>query len=143
MASFHVSSTASGKSLIIDEYKAHTNQTYGNPDEDFFAHLVSTNQELNIGLEIDSRKMNDMSSSVIYTPLGLSASLTMENYENIMVLAPSVLYYPTDNANMARLFGFANQDVITPTSTSGTINIFTSTEPPNMKSNSSLFKESL
>jgi hypothetical protein len=83
--------------------------------------------------------MNDMSNANRYTPFGVSASETLNGFENRMIVSPSTLYYPSDLSNTALLFGFQNQDVISPTSTSGTTQIFTSTNAPPMKSNTSLF----
>jgi len=136
---FHLSSNVAGKYLELTDYRGHINQSYSDPNEDFFSKLVLEGQELSIGLEIDSRFMNDMSDADRYTPLGVSGSETLAGFDNRLIVSPSSLYYPSDLSNTALLFGFPNQDVISPTSTSGTINIFTSTDTPPMKSNTSLF----
>lgn len=136
---FHLSSNVAGKYLELTDYRGHINQSYSNPKEDFFSQLVLEGQDLSIGLDIDSRFMNNMADPNRYTPLGVSASETLAGYDNRMIVSPSSLYYPSDLSNTALLLGFVNQDVISPTSTSGTINIFTSTDSPPMKSNTSLF----
>lgn len=136
---FHLSGNAPGKYLELTDYRGHINQDYSNPKEDFFANLVLDGLDDSIGLEIDSRFMNDMSNADRYAFLGVSASETLAGYDNRMIVSPSSLYYPSDLSNTALLLGFVNQDVISPTSTSGTINIFTSTDTPPMKSNTSLF----
>jgi len=136
---FHLSSNVAGKYLELTDYRGHINQSYSNPNEDFFSKLVLEGQDLSIGLDIDSRFMNDMSDADRYTPLGVSGSETLAGFDNRLIVSPSSLYYPSDLSNTALLLGFVNQDVISPTSTSGTINIFTSTNAPPMKSNTSLF----
>ena len=136
---FHLSSNVAGKYLELTDYRGHINQDYANPNEDFFSKLVLEGQDLSIGLEIDSRFMNNMADADRYTPLGVSASETLDGFDNRLIVSPSSLYYPSDLSNTALLLGFVNQDVISPTSTSGTINIFTSTDSPPMKSNTSLF----
>ena len=136
---FHLSSNTAGKYLTLTDYRGHIDQDYANPNQDFFSDLVLQGQDLGIGLSIDSRFMNDMSNADRYTPFGVSASETLNGFENRMIVSPSTLYYPSDLSNTAILFGFQNQDVLSPTSTSGTTQIFTSTNAPPMKSNTSLF----
>lgn len=136
---FHMSANASNKSLVLTEYKAHTNIPYGDENVDWWSNLVLNGQQLGAGLEVDSRFYNDMTDATKYAQLGLSGAGVLVDYQNIMIFNPSTLYIPSDLANGGKLLGFPLQTHIDPTSTSGTDNLFTSFSVPSMKSNTSVF----
>jgi hypothetical protein len=136
---FHLSGNNSGKYLGITNYKGHNNFGYGNVIYDYWADLTFDNETFTTGYELDHRFFNDITDTDKYAQLGISASKTLQDYEFKLIVSPSTLYIDSNQANSARLLGFPNQSVVSKTSTSGTSEIFNSTDVPPMKSNSSLF----
>tara|TARA_R100000951_G_scaffold114913_2_gene121322 strand:- start:5685 stop:7499 length:1815 start_codon:yes stop_codon:yes gene_type:complete len=136
---FHLSAANAGKYLGITNYKGHSNFGYGNTNYDYWADLIFENLSLTTGFELDNRFFNDLTDIDKYAQLGVSASKTLTDYEFKLILEPSTLYIDSSQANTATLLGFPSQTVVSKTSTSGTSEIFDSTDIPPMKSNSSLF----
>ena len=136
---FHLSSNTAGKYLGITNYKGHSNFDYASTLYDYWADLIFDNESFTTGFEIDNRFFNDLTDTDKYAQLGVSASKTLTDYEFKLIVAPSTLYTDSSQANTARILGFPNQSIISKTSTSGTSEIFDSTNVPPMKSNSSLF----
>ena len=115
-----------------------TGLEYGSTTEDWWANLVLDNMESGAGLEVDNRAYNDMGDATIYTSKGITGTL-LNDYHNVLVVAPSDVYIHSDDANMGSVLGFSGQSHVSPTTTTASADLFTSPNIPVMKSNTSLF----
>ena len=138
---FHIDSTSSapadGKFMEITDMKIHTNYIFGDEDQDWWAYLTFNNM-IDDGYEVDMRFFNDMADPELYVCNGLTTKL-LTDYSNTLIVAPDNTIFPnTPDATMSSLLGYVGQSIILPTE-AFPLETFSSTAPPVVKSNTSLF----
>tara|TARA_R110000824_G_scaffold184796_3_gene365723 strand:+ start:71 stop:1171 length:1101 start_codon:yes stop_codon:yes gene_type:complete len=138
---FHIDSTSpaptDGKFIEITDMKIHTNYIFGDEDQDWWAYLTFNNM-IDDGYEVDMRFFNDMADPELYVCNGLTTKL-LTDYSNTLIVAPDNTIFPnTPDATMSSILGYVGQSIITPTE-AFPLETFSSTAPPVMKSNTSLF----
>ena len=105
-------------------------------NHDWYATLVNLQRSKYL-YDVDTRVYNDMAAadhSFVRTSGGKIA------YNTVLILSESKEYRPTLGANMSKVLGFDNYDVITnPTTTNGSAVTFTSTDIPKLISYESVF----
>ena len=140
------------KSIDLDSVKhysstpLYTAATYKNWD--FWGYTENTEGQQQWAIELEGRfwnNKNDTTSGTtsdgLLVPQKLNASGGMANYENTLIVAPSINYGPqlTRGANTQLSFGFAGRPVTVPSATTNVVVTITSESVPKLTSNVSIF----
>lgn len=109
--------SANGKHVdITNDYTGRdTGYTAYNPYADWYARMIRNGQS-RYTLDVDTRYYNIFSYTVdTYVPkgnAGAGATMTMDGYENIVIVSPDTTYIPTGSANMGSLLGYLSRAVL-------------------------------
>ena len=79
--------------------------------------------------ELETRFWNNIADSTAYAQINKNASNGV-NYDNVLILQESDVYFPSFNANAKSTLGFEKAVIDTPLTTTGNLQIFDSTEVP-------------
>lgn len=88
--------------------------------------------------ELETRYWNNMADATAYAQINKNASNGI-NYDNVLILQESDVYFPSFNANAKNTLGFEKAVIDTPLTTTGNLQIFDSTEVPTTNNLLSMF----